>query len=234
MRAAPRDHARAPGSPPTGQTCLTPRDSILPPTYLLVRLDQRFAIDPRLPSLRHFAMQRVTSLEPRTPHQPGKLQKLSKNDFVFTPFIFRVNKKPVLLSSAKSMECRPSTSGCRVNCATRKEITHVSLIGYTFWDHFSSSRTNGSKDPNLSIVKIPAGTLLEAGSEPVVLCVLCALCGKSCRHLPRRRRDRVECPFPAGGKLKTRRKLEQPDGSITKNSQPGTENWCNDSRQIPD
>ena len=38
-------------------------------------------------------------------------------------------------------------------------------------------------------------------------------------------------PVPAGRKLKTRRKLEQPDGSITKNSQPGTENWCNDSRR---
>src|SRR5258708_2894476 len=27
-------------------------------------------------------MQKVISLEPRTPHQPGKLQKLSKNEFV--------------------------------------------------------------------------------------------------------------------------------------------------------
>jgi hypothetical protein len=27
-------------------------------------------------------MQRVTWLEPRTPHQPEKLQKLSKNEFV--------------------------------------------------------------------------------------------------------------------------------------------------------
>src|SRR4029077_18198870 len=108
-------------SPPTGQTCLTPRDSILPPTYLLVRLDQRFAIDPCSPSLRHFAMQRVTWLEPRTPHQPGKLQKLSKNEFVFTPFIFRVNKKSVLLSAAKSVECRPSTTVCCRYCAARKE-----------------------------------------------------------------------------------------------------------------
>jgi len=29
---------------------------------------------------RHFAMLRVTELEPRTPHQPEKLKKLSKND----------------------------------------------------------------------------------------------------------------------------------------------------------
>jgi hypothetical protein len=58
-------------------------------------------------------MQRVTWLEPRTPHQPGKLQKLSKNEFVFTPFIFRVNKKRAVLSAGKSIECRPSTAACR-------------------------------------------------------------------------------------------------------------------------
>jgi hypothetical protein len=36
----------------------------------------------------------VTSLEPRTPHQPEKLQKLSKNDSVFTPSDISVNEKP--------------------------------------------------------------------------------------------------------------------------------------------
>jgi hypothetical protein len=57
---------------------------------LLVRLDQHFAIDPCGPSLGHLAMQRVTSLEPRTPRQPGKLQKLSKNDYLFTLPVGRV------------------------------------------------------------------------------------------------------------------------------------------------
>ncbi len=46
-----RSIARAPGSPPTGKTYPTPRNSILPLTGFLVRLDQRFAIDPCLPSL---------------------------------------------------------------------------------------------------------------------------------------------------------------------------------------
>ena len=46
---------------------------MLPLTLGSVRLDQRFAIDPCSPSLLHLAMRRVTSLEPRTPHQPGKL-----------------------------------------------------------------------------------------------------------------------------------------------------------------
>jgi len=43
--------SRAPGLPPTGQTYATPRNSILPLTGLPVLLDQRFAIDPYLPSL---------------------------------------------------------------------------------------------------------------------------------------------------------------------------------------
>jgi hypothetical protein len=35
----------------------------------------------------------VTPLEPRTPHQPEKLKKLSKNDYAFTPSISPVNGK---------------------------------------------------------------------------------------------------------------------------------------------
>ena len=54
----------------------------MPLTDLLVRLDQHFAIDPCSPPLPHLATGRVTSLEPRTPYQPGKLQKVSKNEFV--------------------------------------------------------------------------------------------------------------------------------------------------------
>jgi hypothetical protein len=54
----------------------------------------------------------VTSLEPRTPHQPGKLQKLSKNDYVFTLFIFRVNGNCKDLSADFSIECKRSTGGC--------------------------------------------------------------------------------------------------------------------------
>jgi hypothetical protein len=64
-------------------------------------------------------MQRVTSLEPRTPHQPGKLQKLSKNEYVFTLLISRVNKKHDIASSLLAMECRPSTAMCSRYCAGR-------------------------------------------------------------------------------------------------------------------
>jgi hypothetical protein len=56
----------------------------------------------------------VTSLEPRTPHQPGKLQKLSKNDYGFTLFVFRVNEKCAIVSFDFSMECSWFTGGCSI------------------------------------------------------------------------------------------------------------------------
>jgi hypothetical protein len=43
-------------------------------------------------------MPKVTLLEPRTLHQPEKLQKLSKNEFVFTLFKNRVNEKCAFVS----------------------------------------------------------------------------------------------------------------------------------------
>ena len=73
----------------------------------LVLLDQHFAIEPYWPSVGHLArvsrqmywlpnlltlpfcrLPKVTSLGPRTPHQPEKLQKLSKNDLVVHPVFF--------------------------------------------------------------------------------------------------------------------------------------------------
>jgi hypothetical protein len=41
----------------------------------------------------------VTTLEPRTPHQPEKLKKLSKNDYVFTPSISYVNENYAFLTT---------------------------------------------------------------------------------------------------------------------------------------
>jgi hypothetical protein len=77
-----------------------------------VLLDQRFAIDPCLPSLTSFCNEiRVTSLEPRTPHQPAKLRNVSKNECLFTPFNFRVNEKLAPISCVESITCMPSTGG---------------------------------------------------------------------------------------------------------------------------
>jgi len=43
--------------------------------------------------LANLAINKVTSLEPRTPHQPEKLKKLSKNEYLFTPSMVFVNEK---------------------------------------------------------------------------------------------------------------------------------------------
>jgi zinc protease len=59
----------------------------------------------------HFSAGRVTSLEPRTPHQPEKLKKLSQNDYCSTPSIFFVNEKSSLATHVFSIECSQSTGG---------------------------------------------------------------------------------------------------------------------------
>src|SRR3974390_2828226 len=79
--------------------------------FFSVLLDQRLAIDPCLPSFSPCG-QKVTSLEPRTPHQPEKLKKLSKNDCLFTPSIFRVNEKSQAVTTCFSSECGWFTGCC--------------------------------------------------------------------------------------------------------------------------
>jgi hypothetical protein len=77
--------------------------------FLLVLLDQRFAIRPLLALPAHFH-ERVTALESRARHQPEKLWKMSKNDSVFTLFILAVNEKFAFATRVFSVECMPSTS----------------------------------------------------------------------------------------------------------------------------
>jgi hypothetical protein len=53
-------------------------------------------------------MRRVTWLEPRTPHQPGKLQKLSKNGFVLLlSFSESTQKAALYLLKNQSSAGRP-------------------------------------------------------------------------------------------------------------------------------
>jgi len=59
----------------------------------------------------------VTSLEPRTPHQPGKLQNVSKNDYGFNTPIFYVNEIHAPVTAYSSTECRASTMGWHKDCA---------------------------------------------------------------------------------------------------------------------
>jgi hypothetical protein len=46
----------------------------------------------------NLAIRIVTPLEPRTPHQPEKLKKLSKNEYGFTLSIISVNEKLQLVT----------------------------------------------------------------------------------------------------------------------------------------
>src|SRR6266571_4519906 len=83
-----RSSAWAPGSPPTGKTYPTPRNSILPSTFLLRSPQPALCYRPSLTLLPHLEIGKVTPLEPRTPHQPEKLKKLSKNDLVVLFLLF--------------------------------------------------------------------------------------------------------------------------------------------------
>jgi len=63
-------------------------------------------------------MQRVTWLEPRTPHQPGKLQKLSKNEFVLLLSFLESIKKTLfyLLENQSSAGCPQPPAAFPVQC----------------------------------------------------------------------------------------------------------------------
>jgi len=64
----------------------------------------------------------VTSFEPRTLHQPEKLQNVSKNDYGFTTPIFYVNEIQATITSYSSIECRACTGGWTGNCATGSDV----------------------------------------------------------------------------------------------------------------
>src|SRR5437660_4840080 len=75
-------------------------------------------------------MRKVTWLEPRTPHQPGKPQNVSKNDFLFTLLILGVNEKCRILSPYDAIKCSPSTYPCyRTGATLCLSILAVSAVG---------------------------------------------------------------------------------------------------------
>jgi hypothetical protein len=76
----------------------------------------------------------VTLLEPRTLHQPGKLQKLSKNDYLFTPAIVEVNENAAIASTCNSIECSAFTGVCTKISAFSPEAKRVQqACRLTFW-----------------------------------------------------------------------------------------------------
>jgi hypothetical protein len=114
--------AWAPGSPPTGKTDPTPRNSILPLTWSSCSPQPALCYRPLLALSLCLAAKTVTSLEPRTPHQSEKLKKLSKNDCVFTPSIFRVNGKSLAVTTFIFNRVQPVHRGMTGYCAKGPQI----------------------------------------------------------------------------------------------------------------
>ena len=80
----------------------------MPLTLGSVRLDQRFAIDPCSPSLLHLTVRRVTSLEPRTPHQPGKLRTCQRTIiFLLLLFLQSIKNTKLYLLCLQSSAAAP-------------------------------------------------------------------------------------------------------------------------------
>src|SRR5271168_2198288 len=82
----------------------------LAPTFLLRSPRPALCYRPLLTLLPNLAIRKVTPLEPRTPHQPEKLKKLSKNDLVVLLLFLSSIKNPSPQLSAFSIECSPFTA----------------------------------------------------------------------------------------------------------------------------
>jgi hypothetical protein len=65
--------------------------------------------------LPNLSVEKVTLLEPRTPHQSEKLKKVSKNEYGFTLSIFFVNEKACFIT------------GCVFN---RVQLIHNPMTGF--------------------------------------------------------------------------------------------------------
>ena len=130
----------APGLPPTGQISSTPRDSKLPLTrflffstgallenlarsssVILPELSCTLCWSPNKVARHSNTLRKVTSLDPPNAAPTGKLKKLSKNDYGFTPSFLAVNGKNKTVCALNSVECSWSTgvcskTGAKANC----------------------------------------------------------------------------------------------------------------------
>jgi hypothetical protein len=122
---------------------------------------------PLLAFPHHFAMLRVTSLEPRTPHQPEKLKKLSKNDLVVLLLLSESMKRwRVYLIYFQSSAASPQP-GDRILCSEKKKFAQSAVAAR----YFGTSRTQGLEVeilcPHSPDCETPAKSLLVKGStEP--------------------------------------------------------------------
>jgi hypothetical protein len=82
----------------------------------------------------HFAMLRVTSLEPRTLHQPEKLKKLSKNDLVVLFLISESTKRVRFYLMYFQLDAGRPQEGDRILCSGRKRFRAEGRRGAGFRD----------------------------------------------------------------------------------------------------
>ena len=134
MRGAARDLCS--GSGLTANRINLPNASELYPAFDWASRSPRPALcyRPLLAFPPHFAMRRVTELEPRTPHQPEKLKKLSKNDLVVRLLNFESTKRVRLyVIYFQSSAGRPQ-AGDRILCNPGNRFTRWSRFGRRFGD----------------------------------------------------------------------------------------------------
>jgi len=99
-------------------------------------------------------MPKVTSLDPRTPHQPVKLQKLSKNDYGFTPSEFWVNRKIETACALFSIECSWFTGVCSAICAATHPKSANDSVNRGFRGFLHDLRLITGLNSELPFVKI--------------------------------------------------------------------------------
>jgi len=111
----------------------------------------------------------VTLLEPRTPHQPGKLQNVSKNDYGFNTLSFYVNENHASVSSYSSIECSSCTGGWHGSCASPNmgiaNPQHLCGISRFLWGRLarSSERNVGRRLCKLRFIRVDAALVDSRG-----------------------------------------------------------------------
>ena len=122
-----------------------PRNSILPSTFLLRSPRPALCYRP-LPALRrNLSISTVTRFEPRTPHQPEKLKKLSKNDSVFTPSIFYVNQNYTFVTTpvfnrVHAVHSPMTENGAPTITKSPQSRSRCWFARDSYWSHVVNSR----------------------------------------------------------------------------------------------
>jgi len=119
-------------------------------------------------------MRKVTALEPRTPHQPGKPQNVSKNDFLSTLPILGVIEKYRILSPCDAIKCSRSTHPATETVQTCASVFGIACVRSSFasfnavpWDkgHYGKKSQCGKSQRNPWVARGgPSG--LTSGSIP--------------------------------------------------------------------